>query len=289
MTEASPLRVLILGPGLLGGSLALALQDRAGFEVDLWGRNPRTVEEARSLGIGRATDDLASVVGHADMVILCTPVGAMVPVLRQVLDVRGEEKLIISDVGSVKRMPATLIRPLISGTGHRFIGGHPMAGSERTGVSAARADLFKGATTVLTPHPSESALDISLLQSLWEAAGAVCHFMTADEHDHAVGRLSHFPHLMASFCAATALKTDENSFVSGGGLRDTSRVAAGDPDMWAEILMENADSVTGLLEETIAEMRDVLASLQRKDHDHVRRFLKRAKAARDQLDAESTS
>lgn len=284
--SSQPVRkVLILGPGLLGGSLALALERSPAHEVSLWGRSEAAVQEARERGISNASTDLGQLVADVDVVVLCTPVGAMVPVLGKVLELRGERRLLISDVGSVKRMPATLIRPLISGTGHRFIGGHPMAGSEQTGVSAARADLFEGATSVLTPHPSESAQDISTLQELWEATGAECHFMTVEEHDAAVGRLSHFPHLMASLCASVALADNENCFVSGNGLRDTTRVAAGDPDMWAEILLENAGPVEALLEETIHQMRDVLASLKRRDHDHVRQFLANAKAVRDRLDA----
>ena len=279
-------RVAIIGPGLLGGSLALALQKFSnGHEVALWGRREKAVAEARAAGVRFATCDLAEAVAGASIIILCTPVGVMAEMVTCILESSAGARLLISDVGSVKSAPAETIAPLLAGTEHRFIGGHPMAGSEQKGMEAARADLFQGAWTILTPSGEGEPADLSALQDLWCAVGARCELMEAAAHDEVIGRLSHFPHLMASLCAEHALVDDSSYHLAGAGLRDTSRVASGDADMWAEILLENRESVLRAAREAADGLRELLDSLEENDHDRLRSFLHSAKLKRDALAA----
>lgn len=273
-------KVAVLGGGLLGGSLALALRARE-RPVALWARREETVAAAKARGIHDATGDLAEALKGADLVILSTPVGAMATVLLNARCAGLSPEALITDVGSVKASPHRVLKPLLEKTPLRFIGSHPMAGSEQTGIGAADAQLFEDAACLLTDDDGVGAPWTTRLQAFWELLGSRVTWMGAEAHDALVARISHFPHLMAAVTAKVALTDREEGRFGGGGLRDTTRVAGGDPAMWAEIAVENREALRGVLQDGIREMSEMLAMLESGDQEALRQWLAIAKEARD--------
>jgi prephenate dehydrogenase len=278
--------ITILGGGLLGGSLALALanvENPPAFR--LWARKEETLEAARKLGVSVVTGDLAEAVKDAKLLILAVPVGAMASLVTAALEAGLPEDCLITDVGSVKRVPHRKITPLLKDRGPRFIGSHPMAGSERNGLAAATSTLFHNAACLLTNDDRVPADLAGKLERFWQQIGCRTSWMSASIHDELVARISHLPHLMAASAARVCLKDPSEGRFGGGGLRDTTRVAAGNPAMWAEIVIENREALIELLHETIADLRDILGSLENSDQEQARKWLVTAKQRREPLNA----
>ncbi|NIP96812.1 MAG: prephenate dehydrogenase/arogenate dehydrogenase family protein [Akkermansiaceae bacterium] len=254
-------RIAILGPGLLGGSVGLAVRKRhPEFGVTLWGRSPERVAEIRSAGFEHVTHDLALAVKDAELIILAVPVGAMEELGARLLEVGVAPGTFVTDVGSVKVHPHQSLGQLMRERGIAFIGSHPMAGSERSGFDSAHADLFEGAPCILTNENELSDEDVNRLVGFWAGLGARAAIMSAEEHDRLVARISHLPHVLAVVCALVALEEEGAGNLAGRGLRDTSRVAAGDPLMWTEILLENRHEIIPPLRES-ASVLERLADL----------------------------
>lgn len=272
--------ITILGGGLLGGSLALACG--APYRAVLWSRRQESTSEALSLGI-EATSDLAQAVGQADLLVLCVPVGSMAGLLQQAIDAGLPQQCLVTDVGSVKRQPHETLRPLLQSSGLRFIGSHPMAGGEKGGIAQARADLFQNAACLLTNDEAAPQTDCAAVEYFWKSMGCRTAWGTAAEHDAIVARVSHFPHLLASVGAAVGLKHPAYGQYCGGGLRDTTRVASGNPTMWAEILLENRDELLRVVREARTEMDTISHLLEAADFDAVEGWLSEAKKKRDGL------
>jgi prephenate dehydrogenase len=224
---------------------------------------------------------MAEAVKGADLVVLSTPVGAMATVLLAAQTAGLSHDALITDVGSVKTAPHRVLEPLLARTGGRFIGSHPMAGSEQTGIGAADAELFEDAACLLTDDGRVGEPYVGKLQRFWEAIGCRVSWLDAAGHDALVARISHFPHLIAAVAAKVALENPADGTFGGGGLRDTTRVAGGDPCMWAEIVMENRDALRGVLSHGIREMSEMLAMLEAGDQEALRCWLENAKIARD--------
>lgn len=276
--------ITILGGGLLGGSLALALGNLENPpNVRLWTRKEETVEEAQKLGITGITTDLAEAVKDADLAVLAVPVGAMAGLVSSALAAGLPDKCLVTDVGSVKRTPHQKVTPMLAGRGIRFIGSHPMAGSERNGLSAVTANLFQNAACLLTNDDHAPAAQAEALERFWKSIGCRTSWMSAAIHDELVARISHLPHLIAASAARVCLKDPSEGRFGGGGLRDTTRVAAGNPTMWAEIVIENREALIGPLRETIADLREILASLESGNQEQARQWLTTAKQRRDPL------
>ncbi len=286
MSQAPFQRVAVLGPGLLGGSLALAVRARfPEVEVRLWGRRREAVEKARALGIGHLADtDSRKVVAGADLIVLATPVGVMAEVLQGGLGGPGPTPApgaLVTDVGSVKRSVIEAIAPIAARSELGFIGSHPMAGSENAGLEHARSDLFLGAACIVTPAPDRDPIALSRLRAFWECLGMVVTEMDADAHDEVVARVSHLPHMAASAVAEVALgSAPERARFAGAGFRDTTRVAAGDADLWTGILLENRRALRAPLAELIAGLQAVADDLERGDAGALRHFLDRARKLR---------
>lgn len=274
--------VTILGGGLLGGSLALALPelDRA-LRVKLWVRRQETAAEATAAGISEVTCDLSEAVAEADLIVLAVPVGVMPGLVSSAIAAGLRKDCLITDVGSVKQFPHQSITPLLSGTGVHFIGSHPMAGSEKAGITAAAPDLFKNAACILTNDDHVADTKTAALDRFWQSLGCRTAWMSASIHDALVARISHLPHIIAASGARVSLQDPVEGRFGGGGLRDTTRVAGGNPDMWAEILIENREAITTPLRETIADLREILASLENGDQESVHQWLTTAKERRD--------
>ncbi|MGL4400529.1 MAG: prephenate dehydrogenase [Luteolibacter sp.] len=276
--------ITILGGGLLGGSLALAL---AALEsppvIRLWARHEETVAAAKELGISGVTNDLAEAVRDADFIILAVPVGAMATLVTAALEAGLPAGCLITDVGSVKRVPHRKIAPLLQGRDIHFIGSHPMAGSERNGLAAVTSTLFKNAACLLTNDSGAPPEQAAALERFWKTIGCRTSWMSAAIHDELVARISHLPHLMSASTARVCLKDPGEGRFGGGGLRDTTRVAAGNPAMWAEIVTENREALIDLLKESITDLEEILTSLQNGDQEHAKRWLVTAKQRRDPL------
>jgi prephenate dehydrogenase len=277
-------KIAVLGSGLLGGSIALAAQSRMqGVAAVLWGRREDSIREAKELGITYATTDLENAVSEADMIILATPVGAMLQILDSVSKIKNLKDIVITDVGSVKLTPRDTLEAVVQAAGGCYIGSHPMAGSEQAGIHAARANLFMGAACVMTNDFNHTEEKVTLLRDFWEALGCECYQTSSEEHDRVMARISHLPHLLASVGALVGLKYSEDRKFAGNGLRDTTRVASGHPAMWAEILLRNRGAIKEPIEEAIGHLRDVLAFLEDSSEEQLERLLNDAKQHRDNL------
>lgn len=250
---SSPLTgpVEVVGAGLLGTSIGLACR-RGGLEVLLTDLSDEHVRTASGLGAGRARrpED------RPQLVVVAVPPDH---VGEAVVAALAASDAVVTDVGSVKGEP---LRAVAEGAGPavaRYVGGHPMAGSERSGPLAASGALFDGRPWAVTPHDSSSAEAVSLVEELAALCGAVAVVMTPEEHDHAVARTSHLPHLLAVLVAGRLAEAPaEHLALSGQGVRDVTRVAAGDPLLWQQIVTLNAEALRGLL----AEVREELDVLQ---------------------------
>ncbi|MGE9270356.1 MAG: prephenate dehydrogenase [Verrucomicrobiales bacterium] len=273
-------RIAILGGGLLGGSLALCLEGRANYS--LWARREASVDEAQAAGISCATTDLAAAIRAADLIVLTVPVGVMPGLVSRMLEIGLNKDVLVTDVGSVKSPVHRDVGTVLATAGVAFIGGHPMAGSEQRGVSAARRELFEGAACILTDEADVGDPWASALEHFWVEVGCRVSWLSAATHDELVARISHFPHVMASLTAGVALAKPQEACFGGGGLRDTTRVAGGDPEMWTEILMENRDAVAASLREARKSLGDVLAMLERGDHEATLAWLTEAKLRHSQ-------
>ena len=271
----------IIGPGLLGGSIVLAARRAGGWRTALWARRAAAVAEIAALGIAdAASTDLRAVVADADLVVLCVPIGAMPALAREIADAISD-RTIVTDVGSVKASVVAELGAIFHGRG-RFVGSHPMAGSEQTGIGAARAELFDGAACIVTPDAATDAGALAEVRAFWQTLGARVLEVAPAAHDEIVALVSHLPHLLAATLVQTVLAENARAFeFCGPGFRDTTRVAAGPPAMWAEILRTNREAVRKSAEAMIEKLRGIITLL---DQDEpMTAFLTAAKTQRDRL------
>ncbi|TVP77038.1 MAG: prephenate dehydrogenase/arogenate dehydrogenase family protein [Puniceicoccaceae bacterium] len=274
-------QISILGPGLLGASLALALKERRLCQrVHIWSRRKETRQRAMQADWCDAIfDHAADACVHSDLVIICTPVETIVPLLKEIEPALTPNTL-ITDVGSTK---ATICRAAQHFDVH-FIGSHPMAGSERTGMAHARANLFESAACILTPLEDVSTAQLTRLRQLWEAIGMRVAVSTPEKHDEIVAHISHLPHLLASsLCAYLAKKEPAWKDLAGGGLRDTTRVAAGDPTLWQQILEQNREEVLSAIQGFQNELDSLKTALHQNKTSDLLSKLEQGKQFRDSL------
>jgi prephenate dehydrogenase len=230
--------------------------------------------------------DLEAVAAGAEFCVLATPVGVMGELLRKLLPFLAP-RAVVTDVGSVKGLLVPELEGICreSGATARFVGSHPMAGSEQTGFKAARADLFNGATCFVTPTETTDVEAQALTEDFWRQLGGRVAHARPEDHDPIVARISHVPHLLASILVNLVAEGEMD--LCGGGFRDTTRIASGSPPMWTEILLENGAAVEKTLadlEKAVAAAREVIASGQ---EAALFDLLERAKVARDRLAAKS--
>jgi len=278
-------KITIVGVGLLGGSIGLAVrQRRLADETAGYVRREASLKDCERAGaLDYATTDLLAAVSGADLVILCTPLAQMPALARQLLPAlkRGA---IVTDVGSVKADVVRELETILKQAGAHFIGSHPMAGGEKMGVLAARADLYVNALCVVTPSKKSNAAAVRKLEHFWRALGARTLRLEAAQHDLLVSRTSHLPHVAAAALAGLVLDPKHPKSQIGlcaTGFRDTTRIASGSPEMWRDIALANrknlAQSVAGL----IAELKRFQAALKTGEAGAVEEFFATAKQRRD--------
>lgn len=267
--------VLVVGAGLIGTSVALALA-RRGVAVEMTDINP--VHEA--VAISRLPAEASGPASEPRLVVVATPPDHLATAVAAAL--RACPDAVVTDVGSVKQRPLDDLRDLVGASGpdsdgvdlSHYVGGHPMAGSERAGPLAAAADLFDGRTWAVTPHASSAAAAIAAVEALATACGAVVVRMHPDEHDEAVARTSHLPHLMAALTAGRLYGAPAQQLaLSGQGVRDVTRIAAGSPVLWRQIVGANAAALRTLLGDVRRDVDELLTALDTGELDAVERLL----------------
>jgi prephenate dehydrogenase len=261
-------RIAVLGVGLIGGSIGLAARERLEAEVAGFDPGEGLLERARELGaIDSAHPNVAEAVAGAELVFCAAPVNALPGLAAEALDA-ADEDCAVTDVGSVKR---DVIAAL--GSAGRFVGGHPLAGAETSGVENARADLFAGARWYLTPTPSTIGLLYDRLQRAIADIGARPQAIEADAHDRLMATISHLPHVVANVLvaqAATALSEEAEHLPEvGPSFRDATRVAGANPAIWGDIFSGNREAVAAEIEATIARLQEAADLLRSGDRDAV--------------------
>jgi prephenate dehydrogenase len=247
--------------------------------VRLWARPGKSAEKALRRCPGVSTNE-AEIAREADLCVLCTPIGVMSSLAERIAPALSREAT-VTDVGSVK---AGVVRRLESILGSRFVGAHPMAGSEQSGFDAARADLFEGAVCIVTPTSSSLRESITKIRHLWESVGCRVVVMSPEEHDERVARVSHLPHAVAAALVnAINLRVPDAPTLTGGGYRDTTRIAAAPATLWREILLENRTELIAGLGDFSMQLEEMRKMLLSNDAAALELFLNRAKSFRENL------
>jgi len=275
----------IIGVGLIGGSLARALrQAEAVGSITGAGRNREHLEIAQKLGvIDRAETDLAAACREADMVVLAVPLGAMQAVLAQIAPVIGDNT-IITDVGSAKASVITAAEKAFGRIPPNLIPGHPIAGTEKSGVEASFAELFEQRRVILTPTETSADSAKQQVSNMWQACGALVLEMSVAHHDAVLAATSHLPHMLAYALVDSLARQDDSQEIfdyAAGGFRDFTRIASSDPQMWHDICLANRESLVTALERFIADLQDITRAIQQADSDFIKQTFQRAKQARD--------
>ena len=283
-------KLCIVGVGLIGGSLARALRvAKVVRSVVGHGRNSGHLQRALKLGvIDSAETVLADAVRGADMVVLAVPVAAVSALLQEIAP-RLDPSATITDVGSVKGTVVTAARAALGGRFPAFVPGHPIAGTEKSGIDASFAELYKGQRVVLTPEADTDADALKRVTDMWRATGAEILTMSATHHDEVLAATSHLPHMLAYTLVDALLKLDDRQTLfalAASSFRDVTRVASSDPEMWHDICLSNRAALVKALKHHRVQMDDLLAALERGDGDYLRALFTRAKQQRDALTAQ---
>jgi prephenate dehydrogenase len=283
-------RVAIVGVGLIGGSIGLALRERGlAAEVVGIGRRNASLEKAIAHGtVDRATTNLVEGVAEADWVVVATPVADIADHILSVA--HASPRAVITDAGSTKAPICRALRAHSAasdgadgtpGLGSRFIGSHPIAGDHRTGPEHARGDLFEGRTVVVTPEDDTPAGLVERAKSFWESLGATVELLSPEEHDRALAATSHLPHLVAAALAAAT--PEEWLRLAGAGWGDTTRIAAGDVRLWTQIFQQNRAGVVDALRRFEYQLAELAGALAEDDAVTLAAQLQEAKRIRDAL------
>ena len=247
-------------------------------------RREASVRECRRAGaVDHATTDLGLAVHGADLIVLCTPVGQMRALVGRLLPALAP-RAVMTDVGSVKDGLVQDLERLALRAGARFVGSHPMAGAEKTGVAHARPDLFHGAICAVTPTLNTSAAALKKVKALWHAVGARTIALPPAAHDDLVSRSSHLPHFVAAQLVNQVLRPGRRKaqpLLCAHGFRDTTRVASGSPDMWRDIALANRRYLARAITEFVAGLSEFRAALLASNAAQIEAFLAEAKARRD--------
>lgn len=283
-------RIAIIGLGLMGGSLGLALKKNgAPYVITGSSRSPHNRQRALQRGaVDRVFERPFDAARDASLVVICTPV-ISIPTMVDLIRPGLKPGAIITDVGSTKAWLMNEVPNRLGDSDATFIGSHPICGGEQTGMDAAREDLYEGAMVVVTPPRHCDPAVLETLSNLWKFVGARFQTLDAGEHDHLVARTSHLPHLAATLLSTTVGRSDTGKHTEfcGSGFRDTTRVAAGDADMWHDILKTNREAVREELVAFRAQLERMIGLLDHRDFDGIHRLLEEGKAARSALLADN--
>lgn len=279
-------RIAIVGVGLIGGSFGLALR-AAGHRGEIVGigRDPARLDEARELGaVDRGETDAVAGVAGADVVLLAVPMGAMRAVLEAIAP-GLEAETIVTDAGSVKGSVERDARASLTSVA-RFVPGHPIAGTEHSGVAAAFPTLFRGRRVILTPLADTEPSAVEVVRRLWECTGARVESLDIDEHDRLLAATSHLPHMLAYGLVDALARGGDAERVfryAAGGFRDFTRIASSDPLMWRDICIANRGALLEALESYREDLEALTREVEQTDAEGLLARFQRAKAARDRF------
>jgi len=278
-------KLVIFGVGLIGGSLALALK-RANPNLHIIGigRSGESLQTARELGIiDSIATDTESALADADMVVIAAPVAQTATILQAITPHLSNET-VITDVGSTKADVIEAARHALGAKFHQFVPGHPIAGAEKSGASAARPDLFQDKNLVLTPTAVTDPQAVQKVQRMWEVAGAKVQSMTATEHDSIFAAVSHLPHLLA-FALVDEIAARPNASqlfnFAASGFRDFTRIAGSSPEMWRDISLANRDALLKELHSYQQALANLFTMLEKKDGTGLQVLFESASKARN--------
>jgi len=278
-------QITLVGVGLLGGSLGLSVRKRRlASRVIGFVRRQASVAECEQAGAcDKAGMDLEASINGSDLIILCTPLAQMHELAERMLPAIKREA-VITDVGSVKGSVVNELEPLFARAGAYFVGSHPMAGAEKTGVGAANAELFQNAVCAVTPTGATNADALQRVEDFWRSVGALPIRMSAEKHDDLVSRSSHLPHVVAAELANYVLSPvhpKEQATLCANGFRDTTRIASGSPEMWRDICLANRVNLARVLGVFIEDLQEFQIALNNGDTKAVEEFFSQAKERRD--------
>ena len=278
-------QVTIMGPGLLGASLGMAFRShRLVGKIVVWARKKETLLQCEGKDwCDRTAYDLEKALDGSNLIVICTPVESILSLLPKIIRLTNKN-VIITDVGSVKGIickTAEIYADIESG---RFIGSHPMAGSEKSGMKYADADLFQGKTCIVTPLPNSEKEKIAALVEFWEKIGMKVFMESYSKHDEIVAYISHLPHVLASSLGAflSDFPMDWKK-MSGQGLKDTTRIAEGDSELWCQIIKMNQSSLNESLGLWINTIQDFKRHLENGNWEMVKEFLEKGTNFRKEL------
>lgn len=274
-------RLSILGVGLLGGSMGLAARRVwPACRVVGYGHRQSSLDRALALGaIDEAFTDAPRAVDGADLVVLCTPVGTFESLLTSIAPAVASGA-IVTDVGSTKRSVVTAAERILP-AGVRFVGSHPMAGSEKRGVEFSRADLFQGATCVVTPTPRTDPHALREVEKFWRALGMKLRTLSPDDHDRLLADVSHLPHVLAA--ALVTMQEDGGLDVCGKGFIDATRIASGDGALWSDILIDNRANLRASVERVKQALDHAVTLIEADNPEALQAWLNSAARRRDAL------
>ncbi|MDP3859592.1 MAG: prephenate dehydrogenase/arogenate dehydrogenase family protein [Stagnimonas sp.] len=275
----------VIGLGLIGGSLARALRV-AGAVSRISGYDPDQLQRRLAVDLGvvdLAADSAAEAVRAADLVVLAVPVLRTAEAMAAVLPAL-KAGAIVTDVGSTKQSVLADVARTCGELPSWFVAAHPIAGTEKSGVAASNAELFRNKRLILTPHPRQDPAAFATVRALWEAVGARVVEMDAARHDAIFAATSHLPHVLAYAFVNMLSRLDGEAEIfanAGGGFRDFTRIASSSPQMWHDIVRANRESVSGLLEQQIVELQELLALMRAEHWDELKARFQRARDARE--------
>ncbi len=272
----------IVGVGLIGGSIGLAAKRRGvARRVRGLGRQQASLDRALEFGaIDEAHLDSAAAVTNADVVVVCTPVDQIAEQILRLAPFCKPDAL-LTDAGSTKATIVERVESALAGDGPFFVGSHPLAGSEKRGPEFADADLFQDRCTVVTPTPHSHSSALGKTIAFWHGLGSRIRVMTPADHDHALAITSHLPHLLAAALAGTL--PSELHDLTATGMRDTTRIAAGDPKLWTAIFQHNRTPLLDALDGLDRRLAEFRAALEKQDGAAIEELLRQAKEVRDAL------
>lgn len=281
-------KIAIIGVGLIGGSLALALKQAQAVEnVTGWDIDLDNLNLAVQLGvIDIAARGIESAVSDADVVMLAVPVGSMLMVAQQVL-VYMKPGAILTDTGSVKQTVVAEVEPLAEVCGVSFVAGHPISGTERSGAGSAFAELYQHKRCILTPTGNTNMQALELVGRLWKIAGSEVVHMDVVKHDRILAAISHLPHMIAYSLVNSVSSYDrypENILdYSAGGFRDFTRIASSDPIMWRDIALKNRESLLEMISQFEQFLSELKQDIDSADGERLYEFFHRSKISRDAI------
>ncbi len=280
-------RLAIIGVGMIGASLALALkQARAVNHVVGCGRNQLNLQKGMDLGvIDSYTASIAEAASSADVVVIATPLGAMKQVFEQIVDIVAENT-VITDTGSAKGSVIKVAQTVLGDKISQFVPGHPIAGAEKSGVEAGLADLYQNRRIIITPLKSTDPEAVAKIESMWQACGASIEYLGVGHHDKVLAATSHLPHMLAYGLVnyLSSLNDHDEIFkYAAGGFRDFTRIASSDPVMWRDVCISNGEALLTLIEGYKNELDQVSVAIRDGDQDRLLELFGKAKSERDSL------